>query len=128
MKKYGIHDMVDEMQLQTRHNTMGNCGIAHGEYDQNHKILRKRWYETTTKLLSNEGLNELVDFSARQIVENLELEMAKNTGGIDPKQTFMSGSLNVTTSFMLNERFEFNDDEQVMIMNWIEVCSNVFGL
>ena len=128
MKKYGIHGMVDEMQLQTRHNTMGNSGIAHGEYDQNHKILRKRWYEATTKLLSNEGLNELVDFSARQIIENLELEMAKNTGGIDPKQTFMSGSLNVTTSFMLNERFDFNDDEQVMIMNWIEVGFNVFSL
>ena len=84
--------------------------------------MRKRWYEATTKLLSNDGLNELVDFSARQIVENLEFEMAKNKGaGIDPKRTFMSGSLNVATSFMLNERFDFNDDEQVMIMNWIEV-------
>ena len=128
MKKFGIQELIDEMQLKTRHNTMGNSGIAHGEYDRNHKILRKRWYEATTKLLSNEGLNELIDFSARQIVENLELEMAKNTGGIDPKQTFMSGSLNVTTSFMLNERFEFNDNEQVMIMNWIEVGFNVFSL
>ena len=121
VKKFGIHEMVDEMKLQTRHNTMGNSGIGHGQYDQNHKILRKRWYEATTKLLSNDGLNELVDFSARQIVENLELEMAKNEAGIDPKRTFMSGSLNVATSFMLNERFDFNDYEQVMIMNWIEV-------
>ena len=77
MDKFGIHEMVDKMQLQTRHNTMGNSGIGHGQYDQNHKILRKRWHEATKKLLSNDDLIELVDSSAHQIIENRELEMAK---------------------------------------------------
>lgn len=40
--------------------------------------------------------------------------------GIDPRSTFMSGTLNVATSFMLSDRLEFGDLEQTRIMKWIE--------
>ena len=71
--------------------------------------------------MSSDNLHELVDFAARQIVENIELEMKSNVDGIDPKRVFMNATLNVGTSFMLNDRLDFGDPEQVQIMNWIEV-------
>ena len=47
--------------------------------------------------------------------------MKKSPEGIDPKTSFMAGTLNVGTSFMLNERLDFNDPEQKQVMAWIEV-------
>ena len=41
--------------------------------------------------------------------------------GIDPRTTFMTGTLNVGTSFMLNERLDFDDPEQKKVMAWIDV-------
>ena len=106
---------------------MQSSGVGGGAYNQNHKVLRQRWYQATTKLMSSDNLHELVDFSARQIVENIEREMkGRKGGGIDPKKTFMSGTLNVATSFMLNDRLEFGDPEQVMVMNWVEVSAENF--
>ena len=79
--------------------------------------------------MSNDSLHELVDFSARQIVENIEIQMKNQPGGIDPKRIFMNGTLNVGTSFMLNDRLEFGDPEQIEIMNWIEgIFENFTGL
>ena len=121
-ERNGIHQLVNRLQLQTHQNTMRNMGVAGGAYDKNHKILRQRWYQATTRLMSSDQLHQLVDFSARQIVENIELEMRKkNGGGIDPKRVFMSATLNVATSFLLNDRLEFGEPEQVMICEWIEV-------
>ena len=48
--RHGIHDLVDQLQLQTHHNLQRNSGIAGGAYDHNHKVLRQRWYQATTKL------------------------------------------------------------------------------
>ena len=121
--------MVDKLELDTHHNTVVNGGISSGGLDNNHKVLRQRWYQATTKLLSNDSLHELVDFSARQIVENIEIQMKNQPGGIDPKRIFMNGTLNVGTSFMLNDRLEFGDPEQIEIMNWIEgIFENFTGL
>ena len=116
--------MVERLELETHHNTLTNGGIAAGGFDHNHKVLRQRWYQATTKLMSTDNLHELVDFAARQIVENIETQMKAHPNGIDPKKIFMNGTLNVGTSFMLNDRLEFGDPEQVKIMNWIEI---IFG-
>ena len=122
-ERNGIHELVNRLDLQTHQNTMRNMGVAGGAYDKNHKVLRQRWYQATTRLMSSDQLHQLVDFSARQIVENIELEMAKKSGGggIDPQRVFMSCTLNVATSFMLSDRLEFGEPEQVMICEWIEV-------
>lgn len=73
--------------------------------------------------MSSDNLHELVDFSARQIVDNVEKEMKLKPSGIDPRRTFMNATLNVGTTFMLNDRLDFDDPEQVMVMNWVEVNS-----
>ena len=73
--------------------------------------------------MSSDNLHELVDFSARQIVDNVEKEMKLKPSGIDPRKTFMNATLNVGTTFMLNDRLDFDDPEQVMVMNWVEVNS-----
>ena len=50
--------------------------------------------------------------------------MKASPAGIDPKTTFMAGTLNVGTSFMLNERLDFNDPDLKKVMSWIDVSAN----
>ena len=51
--------------------------------------------------------------------------MKTSPAGIDPKTTFMTGTLNVGTSFMLNERLDFDDPDLKKVMSWIDV-SEIF--
>ena len=54
--------------------------------------------------------------------------MKASPGGIDPRTTFMNGTLNVGTSFMLNEKLDFDDPEQKKVTAWIDVSQIlVFG-
>ena len=50
--------------------------------------------------------------------------MEASPAGIDPETTFMAGTLNVGTSFMLNERLDFNDPDLKKVMAWIDVSAN----
>ena len=50
--------------------------------------------------------------------------MKASPAGIDPKVTFMTGTLNVGTSFMLNERLDFDDPDLKKVMSWIDVSAN----
>ena len=54
--------------------------------------------------------------------------MKSSPEGIDPRTTFMAGTLNVGTSFMLNERLDFDDPEQKKVMAWIDVSFILFQL
>ena len=71
-QRNGIYELVERLNLQTRSNTMKCAGIGGGAYNDNHKILRQKWYQVTNKMLSSDNLRELVDFSARQVVEDLD--------------------------------------------------------
>ena len=122
-KHLKVDQLVKSLNLGAHHNTLKNTGVGGGEYDHNHRTLRQRWHQTTTKLMTTDHLHELVNFSARQLVENVEKEMKLKPSGIDPRRTFMNATLNVGSQFMLSDRLDFEDPEQVMIMNWIEVSS-----
>ena len=52
-------------------------------------------------------LRELVNFTSRQIVENLQREAKNQPNGFDPKETFLNGALNTVTSFILSDRLDF---------------------
>jgi len=56
----------------------------------------------------------------RVLPTSLYRKMKSSPDGIDPKGTFMNGTLNVGTSFMLNEKLDFNDPEQKKVMAWID--------
>ena len=71
-QRNGIYELVEDLKLQTHSNTMKCAGIGGGAYDEYHKILRQKWYQVTNKMLSSDNLRELVDFSARQVVEDLD--------------------------------------------------------
>ena len=74
-ERHGVHRLVENLQLETSHNSLNGHGIGGGIYDENHKILRQKWYQVTNKMLSSDSLRELVDFSARQVVEDLAREV-----------------------------------------------------
>ena len=71
-QRNGIYELVEDLKLQTHSNSMKCAGIGGGAYDEYHKILRQKWYQVTNKMLSSDNLRELVDFSARQVVEDLD--------------------------------------------------------
>ena len=82
-ERHGVHRLVENLQLETSNNSLNDHGISGGTYDRNHKILRQKWYQVTNKMLSSDSLRELVDFSARQVVEDLAREVGSRNWLLD---------------------------------------------
>ena len=137
-RRFGIQNLVEKLQLSTRANTLKAGGVALCAYDENYRLLRQKWH-LAEKILSGDKMHELVDFTAREVIQDLEREvltvfsrsrsseylfyrkMKVSPEGIDPGSTYLNAALNVVTAVMLNERLDFNHPQQVKVMEWIEV-------
>ena len=77
-------------------------------------------------ILITQKSHEVLFFFEKKILINLhkklnERKMKTMPGGIDPRDTFLNAAVNVMTTFILNERLDFGDPQQIKIMSWIEV-------
>ena len=69
------------------------------------------------KMMNRNEIDEMIAHSGNQIVEHVRDEMGKRPGGIEPRDIFMNGALNVITSFLCSKTHDFKDREQVEIFN-----------
>ena len=104
-------------------NGRGTYGIGNGGYDASHKLLRQTWHQTQAKLIGRNRINEIIQASSRQVCDTLREEGVIETG-IDPRDIFMNGTLNVVSGFALGIIYDYNDPEFIRLAYLVKTFFN----
>ena len=110
-KNYGINEMVERIlgpdDTLAKNGAGASMGIGDGFYDETHRNLRVHWHDTIKRLVGRNQISEIIQHSSTQVNRYLEREGSQD--GIDPREIFMNGTMNVVTGFSLGILYEFDD-------------------
>ena len=95
-------------------------GIATGDYDEEHKILRQRLHQTFSKLAGKDKVKEIIESNIQQIFIEIDLVMKENKT-LDPGDIFMHASMNISTGMMFGQTHNFHDKEFKYLSSLIKV-------
>lgn len=111
LKELRIGEMVERIlgpEDTLAKNGLGDSmGMGDGYYDETHRNLRVHWHDTIKRLVGRNTISEIIQHSTAQV--NRYLAREDNEEGIDPREIFMNGTMNVVTGFSLGILYEFDD-------------------
>lgn len=106
-----IGEMVERIlgaeDALTKNGLGDSMGIGNGYYDETHRNLRVHWHDTIKRLVGRNTISEIIQHSSAQV--NRYLAREDNEEGIDPREIFMNGTMNVVTGFSLGILYDFDD-------------------
>lgn len=119
---YGVHQMAEKVLGENdkiyRNGAGIGSGIGDGPYDVNHKLLRQMWHKTQTRLIGKNRINEIINASSKMVCETIRKQ--DTVKGIDPRDIFMNGTLNVVTGFSLGITYKYDDSDFIRLANYVK--------
>ena len=71
-------------------------------------LIRKMWYQTQQRLTGKNRMREIIEQSS-SVVNNILFRDGSVAKGIDPKQAFVNGTMNVVSEFSFGITFDYDD-------------------
>jgi len=98
-------------------NGMGSPGMTSGLHDDNNKLLRATFHKTIMKLNDDKKMDEIIEKCADQVCEALQ---EGPESGLDPRNIFTNGALNVVSGFSIGKVYNFDHPDFQIIINYVK--------